>query len=112
MSGEHKKLLAYFSDMRYNGSTRQIEAGRKVVTHPTSLCRRIGLPHNSFCYASPHYNENSAVYQGRFLGVCVVNRGVGFCNPAPLSFALAEMPIGGPGNPPPRAETAGESPKI
>ena len=97
--------------MRYNGSVRQIEAGRKVVTHLTSLCRRQDLPHNSFCYASPHYTENVAVYQGRFYEVCVVNRGVGFYNPAPLSFALAEMPGGGREVPPPRAETAEESPQ-
>lgn len=59
--------------MRYNSSTRQIEAGREAVAAPHAPMQEMALLHNSLCYASPHYNGNTAVLQEAVLqGLCRV----------------------------------------
>ena len=72
-----KKGLAYFLNMRYNRNTRQIEAGRKVVTHLTPLCRRRNLLHNSFAAPALIILETPSFIKGGFKGVVSVSCGVG-----------------------------------
>lgn len=51
---------------------RQAMAGRGMRQHPTPLCRRIGLLHNSYAAPVPYYNEISPILQvGVFKGLCL-----------------------------------------
>ena len=73
-----KKGLAYFLNMRYNKGTRQIEAGRKVVTHLTPLCRRTSSYTTALLRQPLLYSKRRPFTRGGFKGFVSDKCGVGY----------------------------------
>ena len=101
--------------MRYNRGTRQIEAGRGVVPAPHAPMQEL-LPPNTIATMlrqSPLYRKRRPLSRGGFWGFVSVSCGVGFYDPAPLSFVLAGVPkTGGREVPPPGVQTVEENPSF
>ena len=72
-----KKILAHFPDMRYNGATRQIEAGYRVSLPPCNPMQETYLLHNSVAVPAPIISETPLFIKRRFLGFVSVSCGVG-----------------------------------